>query len=340
MTVDMKPDNVKSADSAVTWLGKILKVLERPEVNRILVTGILLVIVYMLRPRFFSPGNLRLILTWSSIYAIAALGETLALLVGGFDLSVGGVITFGSVFTAKLMMEFGIAWWFAVPIALLFFLAIGFVNGYFSTRFSPPFPFLFPAFIFTLSVHFILLGLMQFWTTSLPITPLPSGFKRLTLNLGGVIPLTFVYMIAIAGLLSFFLYFKPIGWKILATGQDDDAARYTGVSTTKIRIIAYMGSALLIGLAGILIASNSNAASWQAGASTLPLMTVLVIPIVGGVSLSGGEGTPLMAVIGGFLIYLVENLIVTLNISPFYQQAVMGILIIVFVSYDFIREVK
>jgi ribose transport system permease protein len=285
-------------------------------------------------------GNINLVLTWSSIYAIAALGETLALLVGGFDLSVGGVVSFASVFAAKLMIDFGFGWWVAVPATLLICLVIGFVSGYFSTRFSPPFPFLFPAFIFTLSVHFILLGLMQYWTTSLPVTPLPSGFKTLTLSIGGIIPMTFVYMIIIAGLLTFFLYFKPIGWKIFATGQDDEAARYTGVNTTKVRILAYMGSATLIGLAGILIASSSNAASWQAGASTLPLMIVLVIPIVGGVSLSGGEGSPLMAVIGGFLIYIVENLIITLNISPYYQQAIMGILIIVFVSYDFIREVK
>jgi ribose transport system permease protein len=336
----MKSDKTETAESSATSSGRILEVLERPEVNRVLVTGILLAVIYFLRPRFFSMGNINLVLTWSSIYAIAALGETLALLVGGFDLSVGGVVSFASVFAAKLMIDFGFGWWVAVPATLLICLVIGFVSGYFSTRFSPPFPFLFPAFIFTLSVHFILLGLMQYWTTSLPVTPLPSGFKTLTLSIGGIIPMTFVYMIIIAGLLTFFLYFKPIGWKIFATGQDDEAARYTGVNTTKVRILAYMGSATLIGLAGILIASSSNAASWQAGASTLPLMIVLVIPIVGGVSLSGGEGSPLMAVIGGFLIYIVENLIITLNISPYYQQAIMGILIIVFVSYDFIREVK
>ncbi|MEF8836823.1 MAG: ABC transporter permease [Candidatus Bipolaricaulota bacterium] len=336
----MKSNNVESANPRDKLPQRVISALERPELNRILITGILLVVIYFLRPRFFSMGNINLLLTWGSIYAIAALGETLALLVGGFDLSVGGVVSFGSVFVAKLLVEFGLGWWLAVPATLLICLIIGFVSGYFSTRFSPPFPFLFPAFIFTLSVHFILLGVMQYWTRSLPITPLPSGFKTFTMSIGGVVPMTFIYMIVIAGLLSFFLYYKPIGWKIFATGQDDEAARYTGVNTTKVRILAYMGSALLVGLAGILIASSSNAASWQAGASSLPLMTVLVIPIVGGVSLSGGEGSPLMAVVGGFLIYSIENLIITLNISPYYQQAIMGILIIVFVSYDFLRQVK
>lgn len=332
----MKSDNARSMDLSGPSLGKVPKILERPEVNRALSTGILVLIVYFLRPRFFSMGNINLILTWSSIYAIAAMGETLALLVGGFDLSVGGVISFASVFVAELMVGFGFGWWIAVPITLLICLTIGFVNGYFATRFSPPFPFLFPAFIFTLSVHFILLGLMQYWTTSLPVTPLPKGFKILTMSIGGVIPMTFVYMLAIAGLLSFFLYFKPIGWKVFATGQDDEAARYTGVNTTKVRIIAYMGSATLIGLGGILAASRLQSASFQLGEGYL--LTILAATIIGGVSLSGGEGSPMMAIIGGFLIYLVQNLVIALGISSYLQNSFLGILIIIFVSYDFFRS--
>jgi ribose transport system permease protein len=332
----MKSDNSESVKStAIPSSRRILQALERPEVNRVLILAIIAALLYYVAPMFFRLGNLELVLAWGSIFAIMAMGEMLALLVGGFDLSVEGMVSLSSVWAAILMAWYGIPVWLAILVSLLTCMGIGFMSGYFSTYFSPPYPFLFPVFIFTLTLHFVLKGMVQGVTGALPVTPIPSQFGIITGSLFNI-PLVFIYMIVIAGLLSFFLYFKPIGWKIFATGQDDEAARYTGVNTTKVRIIAYMGSATLIGFGGILAASRLQSASFQMGEGYL--LTILAATIIGGVSLSGGEGSPIMAIIGGFLIYLVQNLVVALGVSSYLQNSFLGILIIIFVSYDFIRS--
>ncbi len=331
----MKSDNVEATGSSSTWPQRILQPLERPEINRILILAIIAGSLYYVCPPFFRVGNLELIFAWGSIFAIMALGEMLALLVGGFDLSVEGMVSLSSVWAAILMAWYGLPVWLAVLVSLLTCMGIGFLSGYFATYFSPPYPFLFPVFIFTLALHFVLTGVVQGVTGSLPVTPIPRAFGSITGSLF-TIPLVVIYMIVIAGLLSFFLYFKPIGWKIFATGQDDEAARYTGVNTTKVRIIAYMGSALLIGFGGILAASRLQSASFQLGEGYL--LTILAATIIGGISLSGGEGSPIMAIIGGFLIYLVQNLVVALGVSSYLQNSFLGLLIVIFVGYDFIRS--
>jgi len=332
----MKSDNAESVKSPETSTSnRVLQALERPEVNRILILAIIAALLYYVAPMFFRLGNLELVLAWGSIFAIMAMGEMLALLVGGFDLSVEGMVSLSSVWAAILMAWYGVPVWLAILISLLTCMGIGFMSGYFSTYFSPPYPFLFPVFIFTLTLHFVLKGMVQGVTGALPVTPIPSQFGIITGSLFNI-PLVFIYMIIIAALLSFFLYMKPIGWKIYATGQDDEAARYTGVNTTRVRIIAYMGSATLIGFGGILAASRLQSASFQMGEGYL--LTILAATIIGGVSLSGGEGSPIMAIIGGFLIYLVQNLVVALGVSSYLQNSFLGILIIIFVSYDFIRS--
>ncbi len=331
----MKSNNEESANTSGKLLARVFEALERPEVNRLLILAAIAVALYYIAPRFFRLGNLELVLAWGSIFSIMALGEMLALLVGGFDLSVEGVVSLSSVLSAILMAWYGFPLWLAVLLTLLTCLGIGFISGFFATYFSPPYPFLFPVFIITLTLHFVLKGGVQGITRALPVTPIPESFGALTGSLF-TIPLVLIYMIVIAGLLSFFLYYKPIGWKIFATGQDDEAARYTGVNTTKVRILAYMGSALLIGLGGILAASRLQSASFQMGEGYL--LTILAATIIGGISLSGGEGSPIMAIIGGFMIYLVQNLVVALGVSSYLQNSFLGVLIIIFVSYDFIRS--
>ncbi len=279
---------------------------------------------------------MQLIVLWGSIDSIMVMGQTLALLVGGIDLSAGGVMTLSNVIVAALIVWHGVDLSLAIPIALLLGAAIGAGTALFGMYFSPPFRFILPIFVFTLMLHFVLIGAMSIVTGAFPIYGLPPSYSVVARGQLGSVPLPVIYMLVILGIVSFFIYFKPLGRHIFATGLNDEVARKVGVNVRKVRVIALAVGSMLQAFAGILSGSYVAEGSILIGPENL--LPTLAGAFIGGVSLAGGEGSPFGAVLGGFMIYSIENIIVTLNVGAFWNDVVLGLFLLVFVIFDFVQK--
>jgi len=291
-----------------------------------------------MNPFFYNGANLKLISVWGSIYSLMVLGQLLYLLTGGMDLSFGGVICISNVFIAVLILHHGVNMWLAVIIVLILGAFIGFTTGLFATTFSPPFKIILPVFIYTLMLNFVLTGIARLVTKAFPIYGFKHSYSLISTTMFGPIPIVFIYMLVILLIFIYFLYFKPIGWQIYATGLNDEVARKVGVNIKKIRIITYTFGSMIQAFVGIIIGSYLSVGSVLIGPEYL--LPVLAGAFIGGISLAGGQGSPFGAIIGGFAIYLIENIIVILQISMFWKEIVTGLFLFCFVLFDFYQKRK
>ena len=314
-------------------LSSFKKSLSITEVNRTILIIFLSFVIYIINPFFYTAANLRLIVVWGSIFSLMVLGEMLYLIPAGLDLSFGGVICISNVLAAILVLWYGFPIWLAVSIVLLLGFAIGLATGLFGTYFSPPFRFILPVFIFTLMLQFVLTGIARIVTRAFPVYGLPDSYALIAKATLGPIPIVFIYLLIALAVLVYFFYFKPIGWQIFATGLNDGVARKVGINVKKVRMIACGCGSLLQAFAGVIVGSYLSVGSVLIGPPYL--LPTLAGAFIGGVSLAGGEGSPFGAILGGFTVYLIENIIVVLAISAFWREVVTGIFLFSFVLFDF-----
>jgi len=306
------------------------------EVNRSLLIIFLSFVIYIINPFFYTGANLRLIVVWGSIFSLMVLGEMLYLIPAGLDLSFGGVICISNVLAAMLILRYGLEIWQAVVIVLIIGSAIGLATGLFGTTFSPPFRFILPVFIFTLMLNFVLTGVARIITRAFPIYGFPASYSLIAKAKLGPIPIVTVYLLILLAVFVYFFYFRPIGWQIFATGLNDEVARKVGINIRKVRIIACCCGSILQAFSGIIVGSYLAVGSVLIGPPYL--LPILAGAFIGGISLAGGEGSPFGAIIGGFTVYLIENIIVVLAISAFWKEVATGCFLFFFVLYDFYRR--
>jgi ribose/xylose/arabinose/galactoside ABC-type transport system permease subunit len=154
----------------------------------------------------------------------------------------------------------------------------------------------------------------------------------------GPIPIVFVYLVVILGLYLFFFYLRPFGWRLYAVGLDDVVAKKAGVLVHRVRLISCAVGSLIQAFSGILVGSYLDVGSVQIGPPYL--LNIIAGAFIGGISLAGGEGSPFGAILGGFTVYLIENIIVILAISAFWKEVVIGLFLLFFVVFEFYRRRK
>ncbi len=318
--------------------GSLKKYLSITEVNRSILLIFLSFSIFIINPFFYTAANLRLIVVWGSIFSLMVLGEMLYLIPAGIDLSFGGVICISNVLVAILILWYGFEIWLAVLIVLITGFAIGLATGLFGTYFSPPFRFILPVFIFTLMLNFVLTGVARIITRAFPVYGLPDSYCLIAKATLGPIPIVFIYILIVLPVLVYFFYFRPIGWQIFATGLDDVIAKKVGINVKKVRLIACASGSLLQAFAGIIVGSYLAVGSVLIGPPYL--LPILAGAFIGGISLAGGEGSPFGAILGGFTVYLIENIIVILAISAFWKEVAIGCFLLFFVIFDFYRRRK
>jgi ribose transport system permease protein len=152
----------------------------------------------------------------------------------------------------------------------------------------------------------------------------------------GPIPITCIYLVVILLVLVFFFYFRPFGWRLYAIGLDDVVAKKAGIQVHRIRLIACGIGSLLQAFAGIIVGAYLDVGSVLIGPPYL--LNIIAGAFIGGISLAGGEGSPFGAVLGGFTVYLIENIIVILAISAFWKEVVIGLFLLCFVLFEFYRR--
>lgn len=281
---------------------------------------------------FLTQYNIGVVIRQVSFVAIVALGETLVLLIGGIDLSVGYVAGLCSILGCLLMTTTGLDPYLCTLITLFIGLFLGLLSGLLiaKIRLNP--------FIVTLAMGEIYAGMILVITKGYPVLNLPKKFTVLGQGMVGPVPIPVIIMLIITAILAYILRNTPFGRNIYAIGGNPAAARLVGISVEKIKVSVYAIAGMLAALAGMLFASRVNAGQPTTGAAWL--MPVITAAIIGGTSLSGGEGTILGTILGATFMGILANGIVLLDISAYWERVIIGAVVIVAVVLDILRSRK
>lgn len=286
---------------------------------------ILVVILSILSPRFLSVSNFTNVLRQTSINTIMAVGLTFVILTGGIDLSVGSIFAFSSAVTAGMLMA-NIPAPLAIIIGLLIGALAGVANGVLVTKGK------IPPFIVTLAMMTIIRGITLVYTGGQPITGLGESFYWIGNGYIWIFPVPVVLTVVVFALAYYILTQFKIGRYIYAIGGNEEASRLSGINTKRVKTIVYGISGMLAALSGIIIASRLNSAQPTAGQGAE--LDAIAAVVLGGTSLSGGQGGIIGTIIGALIIGVLNNGLNLLNVSPFYQAIVKGAVILIAILID------
>jgi ribose transport system permease protein len=280
-------------------------------------------------PYFLTHTNLSSVARQTAVINIMALGMTLIIVAGGIDLSVGAILAFAGLAGAKAL-ESGAS----IPAGILVGLAAGLfwglVNGLLAVRLK------IAPFIVTLGTLGIIRGLTLLYSGGLPVVGLPKGFGFLGEGTVGGLPFVLYVLVLCAGLTHLILNYTKLGRYAYAIGSNREAAVYAGIPVSFHTVSVYAICGALTGLAGMIEASRLMTGQPTAGQGYE--LQVIAAVVIGGGSLSGGEGSVAGTLIGAFIMGLLANGCDLLGISPYIQQAVIGAVIILAVTVDEIRK--
>lgn len=282
----------------------------------------------LVNPRFTNLNNLINILNQASYLSILALGQGLVLISGGFDLAVAGILGLTSVISVTVLVALiagGVSVPFAIAIAIVTGLAVGFVlgliNGVAVAKLGVP------SFIVTLGVAGVATGAGYQISGGIPVTGLPQAFLDTfgTPNLRSIS--MSVYTAAALALLTHIVMNRTrIGRYIYAVGGNAMAARLSGVNVARYTISVFVVSGLFASLAGILLSARVATGDTNLGGNFV--LQSITAGVLGGISLRGGEGTIIGAVLGALFIAILANGMNLENISSYYQMIILGVLLV------------
>jgi fructose transport system permease protein len=282
--------------------------------------------------KFLTGPNFSLIMQQVMVVGTLAIGQTLVILTGGIDLSNGMIMALSSILTTGLAVRSGVNPILAILIGMGVCIVFGLINGGLVTSIG------LPAFIVTLGTLNIAFALIRIYTTS-TVTNLPDILLFLgnTFSIAGTeITYGSVVMIIMFIIAWYILRTTPAGRAVYAVGDNPEAARLAGINTNRVLLGVYTIAALTYGVAGLLLASRTGVGDPNAGqTSNLDSITAVVI---GGVSLLGGRGHIIGALIGALIVGVFRNGLQLMGIPSIWQGLVTGVLVIAAVSVDYISH--
>ena len=289
---------------------------------------VLLVGVGLNSPRFLATRNLLDVLSGNAYIAVAAIGMSLLIITGNIDISVGSLIGLLAVVSGRLVVggaPVWIAWLAPLVIGALVGALIGFIVTYLRV----------PSIVVTLGMFSILKGVLILWTNGQRVTGMPDGFYLAQTKPFGL-PMPIVFMLVLTLLAALWMWYSPNGRSLYAVGGNAAAARLSGISATRVVIMAFVLNGVFAGLASLLYATQLQVIQ----ATPPPGLELFVITaaVVGGVSILGGKGTVIGAMLAAILLNTIRSGMVFINVSPFWIQAVQGVLILVTVLIDLLRR--
>lgn len=284
----------------------------------------LIVSLAIASPNFRDPANLVNILMQNSIIGIVSCGMLLMIILGGFDLSVGAVGATTSVIAAVVILKVSIPAGFLA--ALLVGLAIGALNGFLIAKIG------INPFVTTLGTQVLFTGLLFASTNAQPVYGLPESVTFIGLGKVGVVPIaTLIFVVVIAATFCV-LRFTALGHYIYAVGGNKEACYLAGIDVDRVTIVTYALGGLAAAIAGLVLLGQTNIGQ-PASATNWPLQAIGAV-VVGGVPLTGGSGGVGRAVLGVFLLGTIANSLNQLGVSPYWQPAITGAVILIAVGLD------
>jgi len=320
---------------------KVTYLLLRPEITLVFAASTIFAYFATSAPLFASPSNLQNIGRWIGTYGFMALGEMFVLISGGIDLSIGSVVAFSGLVLAHFMEVMGINWVLSILLTLLICAGVGAFHGAFVSRFSPPLPQIVPAFLITLVTQFALRGAAQFWTKGYPIVLTKGKFQDfIFIGNGNIleVPVPLILALIVLAVAFFILNLSVLGRHIYAIGGNLETAIVTGVRVNRVRLLSYIISSTLAAVTGVIITARLSSA--YPGVGSGYELQAIASCVLGGVSLIGGEGLPFGVLLGVLLTTIIENGLVVLNISPYLHLIIIGILLSIAVTADFLKRYR
>lgn len=290
----------------------------------------------ILSDKFLTVDNGWNVMRQISVNICIAVGMTLVVLTSGIDLSVGSVLALSGAITAGLLRNgievassnlfIGFTLFGAIIMGILTGGVAGCFNGWTITKFKVP------PFVATLAMLTIARGLTLLWTKGFPISVLGDKFAFIGTGWFLSIPVP-VWISLIVIITAVILTNKtPLGRYIYAIGGNESAAKLSGININKVKIIVYSLAGALSAIGGLIVTSRLDSAQPNAGVSYE--LDAIAAVVIGGTSLSGGRGSIWGTVLGAVIIGVLNNGLVLLNVSPFWQQVVKGIVILLAVIID------
>lgn len=289
----------------------------------------LFVILSIASPYFLTATNLSSVVRQTAVINIMALGMTLVIVSGGIDLSVGSILAFAGVMGTLTMVSNGSVL-FGIAAGVFFGLLWGVANGVMITGLK------IPPFIVTLGTLGIVRGLTLVVTNGLPVVGLPKEHSYLGEGTVGPVPFVLVVLIVCAVIMHVVLHSTKLGRYTYAIGSNEEAAIYAGIPVARYKIAIYGIAGMLTGLAAMIETSRLMTGQPTAGVSYE--LQVIAAVVIGGGSLTGGEGTVIGTLIGAFIMGLLSNGSDLLGVNPYWQQAIIGSIIIMAVALDAARK--
>lgn len=326
-SVDLQP---RRRENSVKLLKKLTSMRE---------TGLVLIIVALCvamsfaSPYFLTWDNVRAMLLSFSIEGIVVVGMTILLIVGGIDLSVGSVVCFAMVVTGKLFLM-GVDPWTASLVAIGASALIGAMIGGCVTRIG------LNHFIASLAFMVIVRGLSLALTQGTPqsLFSLPAEFKFIGQGTLFGIPAVILIFVAIVLVSDFVLRRSTLLRRVFYTGSNEKAALYSGIRVGRVKFWVTVLCSASAGLAGVIYTARFGAATPTFGMGME--LNVIAAAVIGGASLKGGSGTVLGAVLGLALLSVVTSSLILLDVSPYWQDVIKGLILLAAVTIDHLLNTR
>ncbi|MET0862316.1 ABC transporter permease [Leifsonia flava] len=336
MTTTVQPTGSGTPTPAASEKRNIIgSVMHLRELPVILALVALVLVTWAINPLFLSPQGVKDMLLNATIVMILAVGQAIVIITRNVDLSVGSILGLVAFGTGTLFVSFP-----GIPIVAVFILGmvfgalLGAVNGLLVTLAKVP------ALVITLGTLYIYRGLNNAWAggTQYFADDRPEAFGNLSVDTVLGFPLITLMAVFVVVIVAIFMAGARSGRDLYAIGSDPDAARVFGIPVTKRVLLAFVANGVLAGLAGVLYTSRFNSVGATTGTGLE--LDVVAAAVVGGVAIFGGSGSVVGAAFGALLLTTITGALTAVRVDKFWQQAIVGVLILASIVIDRIASVR
>ena len=317
-------DPAARAAGGGTAIGRLLRAREG---GLVLIILLLFMVMSVASPYFLTWENMRAMTMAFAVEGIVVVGMTILLISGGIDLSVGSVVAFAMVLAGWLFLS-GVDPWVASGMAILASAGIGAAMGFCVTRIG------LHHFIVSLAFMVIARGACLLLTGGRPLGlfTLPPVFKFIGQGSIGVIPFVIIIFVVFVIVFDFLLRRSTAFRKVFYTGSNEKAAAYSGIRTKRVIFFTTVLCSTLAGVAGIIYMARFGSAQPTFGIGME--LNVIAAAVIGGASLSGGQGSVYGAILGAILLSVVSSSLALLDVSVYWQDIIRGSILLAAVSFD------
>ena len=281
---------------------------------------------------FFTTKNLFNVLRQISTNLYLACGMTMVIILGGIDLSVGSIIALSGCIAAGCVARYNLPIGVAIIMGIIMGLIVGMFNGVVICKTT------IPPFIVTLATMNIAKGFAYVYTGGSPVRVVTKEWQFIGAGYIGPFPTPVVILFVVLVITGIIMNKTKIGRHIYAVGGNQQAAEFSGINVAKVKFMVHAYSGIMAGLAGIVLASRMYSGQPTAGDGAE--MDAIAAVVVGGTSMAGGSGKIGGTIIGGLIIGVLNNGLNLMNVNSFWQYVVKGVVILLAVFLDYIRNKK